>query len=83
MFQDLGNSPASFEASRWADFLGCQDGLDGRSSAGVHSATLRGAPCWMELPPEAVPSECRRPVVPLRKALYGHPDCRNILGAAL
>ena len=26
MFQDLGNSPASFEASRWADFLGCHDG---------------------------------------------------------
>ena len=25
MFQDLGNSPASFEASRWADFLGCHD----------------------------------------------------------
>ena len=42
-------------------------------------ATLRGTPCWIELPPEAVPSECRwdkyrRPVVPLRKALYGHPD---------
>ena len=42
-------------------------------------ATLRGAPCWIELPPEAVPNECnwgkyRRPVVPLRKALYGHPD---------
>ena len=39
-------------------------------------ATLRGTPCWIELPPEAVPSECkwdkyRRPVVPLRKALYG------------
>ena len=28
MFQDLGNSPASFEASRWADFLGCHDGWD-------------------------------------------------------
>ena len=42
-------------------------------------ATLRGTPCWIELPPEAAPSECnwgkyRRPVVPLRKALYGHPN---------
>ena len=82
MFQDLGNSPASFEASRWADFLGCRDGWDVQMADAVQAyiqATLRGTPCWIELPPEAVPSECnwgkcRRPVVPLRKALYGHPD---------
>ena len=83
MFQDLGNSPASFEASRWADFLGCHDGWVVQMADAVQAyiqATLRGTPCWIELPPEAVPSECkwdkrRRPVVPLRKALYGHPDC--------
>ena len=82
MFQDLGNSPASFEASHWADFLGCHDGWDVQMADAVQAyiqATLRGTPCWIELPPEAVPSECRwdkyrRPVVPLRKALYGHPD---------
>ena len=82
MFQDLGNSPASFEASRWADFLGCHDGWDVQMADAIQAyiqATLRGTPCWIELPPEAVPSECkwdkyRRPVVPLRKALYGHPD---------
>ena len=82
MFQDLGNSPASFEASRWADFLGCHDGWDVQMADAVQAyiqATLRGTPCWIELPPEAVPSECnwgryRRPVVPVRKALYGHPD---------
>ena len=82
MFQDLGNSPASFEASRWADLLGCHDGWDVQMADAVQAyiqATLRGTPCWIELPPEAVPSECnwgkyRRPVVPLRKALYGHPD---------
>ena len=78
MFQDLGNSPASFEASRWAEFLGCHDGWD-TQMADYIQATLRGTPCWIELPPEAVPSECnwgrcRRPMVPLRKALYGHPD---------
>lgn len=27
-FQDLGNSPASFEASRWVDFYGCLPGHD-------------------------------------------------------
>ena len=73
---------AMFEASRWADFLGCHDGWDVQMADAVQAyiqATLRGTPCWIELPPEAVPSECkwdkyRRPVVPLRKALYGHPD---------
>ena len=43
MFQDLGNSPASFEASRWADFLGCHDGwgcADGRRRSGVHTGHL-------------------------------------------
>ena len=27
-FQDLGNSPATFEASRWVDFYGCLPGND-------------------------------------------------------
>ena len=35
MFQDLGNSPASFEASRWADFLGCHDGWDAQMADAV------------------------------------------------
>ena len=55
MFQDLGNSPASFEASRWADFLGCHDGWDVQMADAVQAyiqATLRGTPCWIELPPE-------------------------------
>ena len=89
MFQDLGNSPASFEAPRWADFLGCHDGWDVQMADAVQAyfqATLRGAPCWIELPPEAVPSECnwvkyRRPVVPLREALYGHPDAGTFWAA--
>ena len=35
-FQDLGNSPATFEASRWADFYGCLPGH------GVKLAVLTG-----------------------------------------
>ncbi|OLP93893.1 hypothetical protein AK812_SmicGene24167 [Symbiodinium microadriaticum] len=63
LFQDLGNSPAAFDASRWADYYGC----------------LPGTPCWVELPEEAWhPSanhrKFRRPVCRLVKALYGHPD---------
>ena len=79
MFQDLGNSPASFEASRWADFLGCHDGWDVQMADAVQAyiqATLRGTPCWMELPPEAAPIECnwgryRRPVGPQKNLAQG------------
>ena len=60
MFQDLGNSPASFEASRWADILGCHDGwdADGRRCSSVHPGHTERHAMWIELPPEAVPSDC-------------------------
>ena len=48
LFQDLGNSPATFEASRWADFLGCFDGWNVQMADAVQAyiqATLRGTPC--------------------------------------
>ena len=81
-FQDLGNSPASFEASRWADFYGCLPGHDVQLADAIQAyiqAKLTGPECWVELPPEAWPSDVnikgfRRPVVRLVKALYGHPD---------
>ena len=52
-------------------------------------ATLRGTPCWIGITTggrgqvECKWDKYRRPVVPLRKALYGTPRCGNILGAAL
>eukprot|EP00435_Cladocopium_sp_Y103_P040038 s2308_g10.t2 len=81
-FQDLGNSPASFEASRWVDFYGCLPGHDVKLADAIQAyiqANLTGAKCWVELPPDAWPedvdiSKFRRPVVRLVKALYGHPD---------
>ena len=55
---------------RWAD-----------AAQAYIQATLRGTPCWIELPAEAVPeddedgwNQFKRPVVRLVKALYGHPD---------
>ena len=60
LLQDLGNSAATFEASRWADFLGCLDGWDVQMADAVQAyiqATLRGTPCWIELPAEAVPED--------------------------
>lgn len=81
-FQDLGNSPATFEASRWADFYGCLPGNDVKLADAIQAyiqAELSGPPCWVELPEDAWPDNInfrkyRRPVVRLVKALYGHPD---------
>ena len=81
-FQDLGNSPATFEASRWADFYGCLPGHGVKLADAIQAyiqAVLTGPPCWVELPDDAWPDDVdfrkfRRPVVRLVKALYGHPD---------
>lgn len=81
-FQDLGNSPATFEAARWADLYGLLPKhsvvLADAIRAYIH-ADLKGPRFFVELPPEAWPSwvklqDYRRPVVRLRQALYGHPD---------
>ena len=81
-FQDLGNSPATFEASRWADFYGCLPGHGIKLADAIQAyiqAVLTGPPCWVELPEDAWPDDIdfrksRRPVVRLIKARYGHPD---------
>ena len=82
LFQDLGNSPATFDASQWADYYGCLPGHDVQMADAIQAyiqAKLSGVPCWVELPDEAWhPSanrhKFRRPVCRLVKALYGHPD---------
>ena len=81
-FQDLGNSPASFESSIWEDFYGCIPGHSVNLADAIQAyiqAHLTGPPCWVELPSDAWPdgvdvSKYQRPVVRLRKALHGHPD---------
>ena len=81
LFQDLGNSPATFDASRWADYYGCLPGHDVQMADAIQAyiqAKLSGV-YWVELPDEAWhPSanrhKFRRPVCRLVKALYGHPD---------
>ena len=57
-FQDLGNSPATFEASRWADFYGCLPGHGVKLADAIQAyiqAVLTGPPCWVELPEDAWP----------------------------
>ena len=81
-FQDLGNSPATFEAARWADLYRLLPNNSVMLADAIRAyiqADLKGPRFFVELPSEAWPSwvnlqEYRRPVVRLRKALYGHPD---------
>jgi hypothetical protein len=81
MFQDMSSSPATLEAARVADCVGCFEGNDVQMADAVQAyiqAELSGDPCWVVLPAEARPTEWAnkyyRPVVRLKKALYGHPD---------
>ena len=86
IFQDLGSSPATMEASRAADCIGCIEGNDIQQAdveQAYVQAELRGTETWVQIPSEWWPPEwfdengvCKyhKPVVRLRKALYGHPD---------
>jgi len=84
IFQDLGSSPATMEASKLADFYGCApDNVVQIADAeqAYIQADMTGTPTWICLPPEARPAwwkikfpHLRRPVCRLRRALYGHPD---------
>ena len=82
MFQDLGSAPATLEAGRAADCLGCAPGCTisiADAEQAYVQAELRGTETWVALPEEAWPEEWHKqkfhkPVVRLTKALYGHPD---------
>ena len=90
LFQDLGSSPATLEASRACDACGCAPGHGTQiadAPAAYVQADLKGTPCWVNLPEEAWPEDPDlrakfeaveakgdKPVVVLKKALYGHPD---------
>ena len=68
------------EASKAADFYGLIPGHAVEIADAVQAyiqAELSGTPCWICLPPEARPdswARFKKPVVPLLRALYGHPD---------
>ena len=80
IFQDMGSCPATIEASKAADFYGLAPGHAVEIADAVQAyiqAELSGTPCWICFPPEARPaswSRFEKPVVPLLRALYGHPD---------
>ena len=80
IFQDLGSCPATMEAPKAADCYGLSPGFAveiADAEQACIQAALTGTPCWVCLPPEARPdgwAKYKKPVVPLLKALYGHPD---------
>jgi len=82
IFDELGSSPPSMEASRVLDAFAMTKGYCSSSSDAVSAYTqafLKGCATWVVLPRERWPSEWSElgysdPVVPLVLALYGHPD---------
>ena len=82
IFQDLGSAPATMEAAKIADFYGCGPGNCVETADAEQAyvqAEMKGTLTWVALPEEQWPAWWRkkgfnRPVCPLKKALYGHPD---------
>ena len=89
IFQDMGSAPATMEAGKTIDAYGCFPGHSCEQADAEQAyiqADLTGTETWVWLPEEAweqAPTDVReafykrglrRPVVRLRKALYGHPD---------
>ena len=80
IFQDLGSSPATIEASRAADAYGTAAGHDievADAEQAYVQAEMLGTPTWICLPPEQRKGKAcymKRPVYRLKKAFYGHPD---------
>ena len=85
-FQDLGSSPTNMEAAKFIDFIGSLPGYDRQQADAKRAyvqAEFTGAPTYVELPEEGWPDDWKeawkkkgfkRPVVRLKRALYGHPD---------
>ena len=80
IFQDMGSNPATMDAGRAADCYGCVEGNSievADAEQAYIQAELSGTPTWVCIPPEDRPAswaKYRKPVVMLKKALYGHPD---------
>ena len=80
IFQEITSCPATLEAGKMADAYGMLPGhiiqmSDGESA--YTQARLGGPRTWVRIPKERWPEHWHNiedPVVPLKLALYGHPD---------
>eukprot|EP00971_Amphidinium_carterae_P110796 2194824-Amphidinium_carterae.1 len=80
-FRELGASPASMEASKFVDFIDVLPGntimMQSDAEMADVQATLKGCNTWVRLPLDRWPDSWKKyrdPIVPLIRALYGHPD---------
>ena len=85
LFAELGSAPASMEAGKLIDAFGSQPGYSKQQADARQAYTqalFKGIATWVRLPRNRWPPEWRNkfkdPVVPLRLALYGHPDSGGI-----
>jgi hypothetical protein len=81
LFQELGSSPATMEAGKACDAIGCAPGNSVEQADAEQAyvqAKLGGdAETWVRLPRDRQPESwkgMKDPVCPLLLALYGHPD---------
>ena len=80
-FADMSSSPATLEAFKLVDSFGLFPGHSVETSDAEQAyvqSELRGTKTWLRLPKDRWPAEWsgkyHDPVVPMRLALYGHPD---------
>ena len=79
VFQEVGSSAALIQTASILDLVASIPGNSGEQSDAPRAYTqadMSGTPCWVELPSDKRPpqwSKYRRPVVLLKRALYGHP----------
>ena len=81
LFSQLGSSPATMEAGKFVDAYGSQPEFLTQQNDGVQAYTqvlMEGIETWVEVSPDRWPKhwigKCRRPVVLLKIAFYGHLD---------
>jgi hypothetical protein len=80
IFQELGSAPAAMSATKMCDAYGLMKGHSIETADAEQAyinAKLEGAPTYVRLPRERLPSKWKHmkdPVFRLVLALYGHPD---------
>ncbi|CAE7218058.1 unnamed protein product [Symbiodinium sp. KB8] len=85
LFQDLGNSPATFDASRWADYYGCLPGNDVQMADAIQAyiQALYGHPdagtMWEQHCHTAVQKVGFKPLGDEWPSLYFHPEMKLLL----
>ena len=84
LFAEMSSSPASMEAGKILDVFGSQPGYtiqQADAKQAYTQALFTGIATWVRLPRNRWPKSwkgMKDPVVPLKLALYGHPDSGGI-----